>query len=298
MSQISNDPIIQLLKKVVKDGEIAFIDFIVNNQEKIKELDNKKNSNPLYSFGAKYYSNDIKNNNKSIIHDIKKNTLFHFFRINSWKELVDVILLNNKMRQMLNPIEYPNFDLFKIVVQSFKNIYNDQTSQTMLHFLSAVPNNYLIYILSQWIKNSKTPYFHYYNILPSEHAELFKNLIEEDSKDYVKTLEKIKFSNLTCDESWSITSYPVYYNKSKIYTLFTSYDGMGWYKVLSISLLEKNKNHPFVFCLDGGSSGIDRKNNYDFFQNNQPSRNKMLKYDEMIDHIKNNTTHKVIFQLD
>jgi hypothetical protein len=298
MTQPTNDSIIKLIKKVMKDGEISFIDFIINNQDKIKELDNQRLNKPLHSYGPRYYNNEIKNSNKSIIHDVKKNTLFHFFNINSWSELVDVVILNNKMRQIFKPCEYPSFDIFKIIVQSFKNIYNENVSQTMLHFLTSAPDNYLIYILAQWIKESKVPYFHYYNILSGKEAKLFENLMNEDSEDYIKSLEDIQFSKLECNESWAITHYPIYYNKSKIYTLFSSYDGMGWYKVLSISFLEKNKNHPFVFCLDGGSSGIDRQNNYDYFQNNQPSRNKMLTYDEMIEHIKNNSADNVIFKLE
>jgi hypothetical protein len=296
----NHNNLINLLKNVMSEGEINFIDFILNNTEQIKKLDNisfkHRNKNTNYS-NSYYY--EQKTNPKNVIAELKKNTLFHFFRINSWSELINVVTLNNNMRGLINSGEIPSYTIFKIVVNSFKKIFGEYVCCNMLHFLTATSDNYLIYILTQWLKQTKTSHIGYYAILPEDKVELFKNLNDDDiPNSYIKAIESIKFSKINNDETWNITSHPIYYENSKLYVICTSYDGMGWYKTLSISMKKRNKNCPFVFCLDGGSSGIDRKNNLDFFQNNQPPRNKLLSFTDMEQHIKNNTFGSVIFQLE
>jgi len=255
--------IIKLLKNIMDDNELYFIEFILNNKEQIKALDNYHNSKP--SNTKNYYNYDFKKTQKTIIDDLKNDTLFHFFKINSWSELVDIIELNHNMRTLINSGEKPSYIIFKIVVNSFKKIFNEYVSCAMLHFLTSTSDNYLIYILCQWLKQSKTHYLHYYHILPDEKIKLFKQLIDESSDDYMEAIKSINFSTLQNTDSWIITSHPIYYDNSKMYVISTSYDGMGWYKTLAISLNNRNNNNPFVFCMDGGSSGIDRKNNLDFF---------------------------------
>jgi hypothetical protein len=294
---------INLLKNIMKEGEIHFIDFIINNTEKIKKLDshhktNNSSSSSNYNSNSNYYDSEQKKNPKNIIAELKKDTLFYFFRINSWTELVNVMTLNHKMRTLINSGEIPSYTIFKIIVNSFKKIFGEYVSCNMLHFLTATSDNYLIYILNQWLKQTKTSHLCYYNILPTDKVELFKNLNDDDiPNSYSKAIECIKFSTIDGNETWNITSHPIYYENSKLYVICTSYDGMGWYHTLAISMKKRNKNSPFVFCLDGGSSGIDRKNNIDFFQNNQPLKRNLLSFDEMRYHIKNSTFKSVIFQL-
>ena len=318
----SIDNLINLLKNVMSTGELNFIEFILNNTEQIKLLDNinnlHKHKQTNKEYNMLYYDSEQKKNPKNIINEIKKDTLLHFFRINSWSELINVVKMNNDMRKLINSGETPSYNIFKIVVNSFKKIFGEYLSCNMLHFLTATSDNYLIYILDQWLKQTKSSHLVYYNILPEDKVELFRNLNNDDEQDsYIKAIESINFSSVNNNDSnsndnnenpdnnsgrnnefWNITSHPIYYEKSKLYVICTSYDGMGWYNTLAISMKKRNKNSPFVFCLDGGSSGIDRKNNQEFFQNNDPPKNKLLSFDEMTHHIQNNSFGSVSFRLE
>ena len=75
------------------------------------------------------------------------------------------------------------------------------------------------------------------------------------------------------------------------------YQDMGWYNVLSVSLIEENKDRPFFFRLDGGSSGIEQEQNSKFFKTIQPNNKIMFTLEEALDIMKNNKIDKVLHKL-
>ena len=117
-------------------GDLKFISFIEENSANIKALDNISN----HSSESKY-----------LINDIKKKTIFDYFYTDTWTELVKNVQLNLYLRKQLkiNFDNIPSKKLIKLIIYSFKNIFETDMSEIILQFLSTTSNNYLLYCISR-----------------------------------------------------------------------------------------------------------------------------------------------------
>ena len=281
MEQYFNSFTIYFIKKLNEYsslGDLKFISFIEENSVNIKALDNISN----HSSESKY-----------LINDIKKKTIFDYFYIDNWHELVVNIQLNSYIRKQFksNFIDIPSKKLMKLIIYSFKNIFETDMSEIILQFLSTTSNNYLLYCISKWLEQEKiNPDFilHYLN---EEERLLLKSFYNKENniEMYLMNYNKVKFLLFLKNENFMISNEPTYYKGSKIYSLASLYDGMGYYITLSVSLSEDNKSKPFFFRLDGGSNGYDRELNEKYFKHFIPPKNKMLGLSEIFQIIQNNT---------
>ena len=127
-------------------GDLKFISFIEENSINIKAFDDMSNCN--YSSETKYLY---------LIDDIKKKTIFDYFHNNTWTELVENVQLNFYIRKQFknNFTNIPSKKLIKLVMYSFKNIFETNISKIILQFLSTTSNNYLLYCISKWLEQEK-----------------------------------------------------------------------------------------------------------------------------------------------
>ena len=107
--------------------DLKFISFIEENSINIKALDDISN----YSSETKYLY---------LIDDIKKKTIFDYFHNNTWTELVENVQLNFYIRKQFKNnftnIYIPSKKLMKLIIYSFKNIFETDMSEIILQFLS------------------------------------------------------------------------------------------------------------------------------------------------------------------
>ena len=267
-------------------GDLKFISFIEENSINIKAFDDMSNCN--YSSETKYLY---------LIDDIKKKTIFDYFHNNTWTELVENVQLNFYIRKQFknNFTNIPSKKLIKLVMYSFKNIFETNISKIILQFLSTTSNNYLLYCISKWLEQEKINPDFILHYLDEEEQSLLKSFYnkENDIEMYLMNYNKVKFplflKNETKNENFMISNEPIYYKGSKIYSLASLYDGIGSYVILSVSLSEDNQLKPFFFRLDGGSNGYDRELNENYFKHFIPPKNKMLSLSEVFQIIQNNT---------
>ena len=273
--------IISQLKESSFKSHIEFTDFIITNALIIKNMD-------TYLF--KDYS---------VINHINQNTLYSVFKINNWYELAENAILNNKISNLLYTDDkdksYSSKRLMEIFIKIFEHSFRYKLPNIILQFLSNTSDNYLLFTISQWIQE--------YNIniddidiefTTNEKLMIF-NLQNNEDIDYIKYHNMIVFPKLLNTPNWTISHFPQYYKESKMYSLGFCYDGMGWYNVLTVSLLPENNEKPFFFRLEGGSNGYDREINLNFFKKNQPPKDKMFNLDEIIKLITQNKFEQYIF---
>jgi hypothetical protein len=271
--------IISQLKESSMKSHIEYTDFIITNALIIKDMD-------TYLF--KDYS---------VINHINQNTLYSVFKIKNWSELVENAILNDKISKLLYvDIKYKSYSsrrLLELFIKVFENSFRYKLSNIILQFLSNTSDNYLLFTISQWIQE--------YNIMidtiefTTNDKLMIYNLQNSENIDYIKYHNMIVFPKLCNTMNWAISHFPQYYKETKMYSLGFCYDGMGWYNVLTVSLLPENIEKPFFFRLEGGSNGYDRENNLQFFKKNQPPKHKMFNLDELIKIINENKFEQHIF---
>lgn len=271
---------IKKLNEYASLDDLKFISFIDENSINIKALDDISN----YSSENKYLY---------LIDDIKKKTIFDYFHNNTWTELVENVQLNFYIRKQFknNFTNIPSKKLMKLIIYSFKNIFETNISEIILQFLSTTSNNYLLYCISKWLEQEKINPDFILSYLDEDEAILLNSFYnkENDIEIYLMNYNKVKFPLFLKNENFMISNEPTYYKGSKIYSLASLYDGMGYYITLSVSLSKDNKSKPFFFRLDGGSNGYDREFNENYFKHFIPPKNKMLSLLEVFQIIQNNT---------
>ena len=159
-------------------GDFNFISFIEENSVNIKALDNISN-----------HSNET----KYLINDIKKKTIFDYFHTNNWHELVLNIQLNSYIRKQFrsNFIDIPSKKLLKLIIYSFKNIFETNISEIILQFLSTTSNNYLLYCISKWLEQEKINPDFILHYLDEEEQYYIDNCSDHRATQYTKQ-HKIK----------------------------------------------------------------------------------------------------------
>ncbi len=279
--------------KIVKNLKQAslehytFISYVIFNAEIIKKFDG-----------------NTKSNHETYIDIIKAPTLFNIFPIKNWNELVNVVSDNILIRDTFNLTDIPTSRMIDIICKAFNLTFNykEFLPTSLLQFISIANQDYLLFIFSRWIVDSnKTQILKNLNL---EHEELNKidtiikiitdvNYSNDIHSSLIKNnIQLISFKNYP---NWIINPYSQFILESNIYSFAISYHGLGWYIVLSISLLPKNKDKPYFLRLDGGSSEIDRESNLEFFKYNQPPKDKMFNFQDIIKIIENNTIDRHLF---
>lgn len=248
-----------------------YIHYIINNKEDIKDIKST-------------FNNDIVNNN-----------VLSVFNITSYSELVTTVVYNHLIRTHLNVNYYPSYKIFENTVKAFEKIFNVKLHPILLHFLSNTSDNYLLFCVSQWSKQKNINLQELFQENETNIINIFSNNQEIDL--YLTYFNEISFPEFNCNQNWTICHFPYYYEKSKIFSLGFMYQDMGWYNVLSVSLIEKNKDRPLFFRLDGGSSGIEQEQNSKFFKTIQPNNKIMFTLEEALDIMKNNKIDKVLHKL-
>jgi hypothetical protein len=272
--------LLKMLKHASLEGHLHFISFIINNSEKIKFLDNFK----IYDYSMK---------------SILNKTLLQVFNIKNWTSLVETAIINDNIYNLFiknEKQEVPSYEIMIATYDIFSIVYNEPLQDTILHVLSSTSDNYMLYCMTQWLKESKKDKMDLKISLNQTNLKMFNDLMNSEKNDnQYQLFAQINFQKFKNNENWSITNYPIYYKEMKTYAIGICYDGMGWYNVLSISLLPKNTEKQFFFSLDGGSSGIDHEMNDKFFRTKQPPFNKMFNLEKIIEHLTKNTFKHYLF---
>lgn len=287
MNTIEIIKIVKGLKQASTD-HFTFVSNVIFNAETIKKFD----------------GNNSNTNHETYIDIIKTPTLFNAFPIKKWNELINTVSDNILIRDTFNHNDLPTARMIDIISKAFKLIFNYKESlpTSLLQFISIANQDYLLFIISRWIVDSdKTNILGLLNLEQEEinkintiiHIITDINSSNDIHSELVKNnIQLISFKNYS---NWIINPYSQFIEESNIYSLAISYHGMGWYIVLSISLLPKHKDKPYFLRLDGGSSEIDRESNLSFFKKNQPSKHLMFNFQEIIKIIENNTVDRYLF---
>ena len=248
-----------------------YISYIINNKEQIKDIDTP-------------FDNKIINN-----------TILSLFNITSYDELVSTVIYNNLIRTSISVNYYPSYKILNNTIKTFENIFNVKLHTILLHLLSNTSDNYLLFCVSQWSKQKNINLDEFFEKNDIETIKILSN--NESINLYLTYFNAISFPEFNCNQKWSLCHFPYYYEKSKIFSLGFMYQDMGWYYVLSVSLLDENKEKPFFFRLDGGSSGNDQEANSKFFKTHQPDKKIMFTFEETLDIMENNKIDKVLHKL-
>ena len=283
---------VKALKKASND-HYSFVSNIIINSEMIKKFDLP----------------GTKSNPETYINIIKTPTVFDKFSLTTWNQLVNTISDNIVIRDYFNFTDIPTSRMMNIVCSTFKLAFNYNSESfpiSLLQIISISNQDYLLFIISRWItdKNKNT----ILDTLELDTNELNKintiiNIIDDNNRNNnndihtelkKQNIQLITFKN---NSNWIINTFSQFIEETNIYSFAISYHGMGWYIVLSISLLPKNKDKPYFFRLDGGSSEIDREQNHTFFKNNQPNKKLMFNFQEIIKIIDNNNVEQYLFSL-
>ena len=283
--------IISSLKHQTLCGHQNFIDFIIKNYQNIKDLDN-------------YYQSDFYLK-KTIIHELKRNTLLNAFRIQSWEDLVNQACINRYVYEIFERNEShqdPSPVVLLDACRLFKYLYDDYINPLVIHFLSATSDYYILYCMASWISYNKDKNINDHSFyLQKSDMEILLSLMNKNEKEttrYLENLSKVQFLKFKINNKWNLSEYPIYYKETKNYTLCTSYDGMGWYNVLAITSLQENTDYPFFFTLDGGSNHFDRIANEKFLRSKTPPKNQLFKLEKILQLLSDNSFTKYLFTND
>ena len=280
--------IISSLKYQTLNGHQNFIDYIIQNYQTIKDLDN-------------YHKLDFYSK-KTIIHELKHNTLLNSIRIKTWSDLMKEACINKYIYDIFE--HDANKILPKPIVlldacRLFKYLYDDYINPLVIHFLSATSDYYILYCMANWISYNPTKSINDYSFyLEKSDMQILTTLMNKDhsNQTYLDVLNNVQFLKFKINNKWSLCEHPIYYKETKMYTLGTMYDGMGWYNVLGISSHPDHKETPFFFLLDGGSNPFDRNDNEKFFRSNQPSKNQFFKLETSLQLIADGSFVQFLFK--
>jgi len=284
--------IISSLKHQTLIGHQNFIDLIIKKYQNIKDLDN-------------YYQSDFYLK-KTIIHELKRNTLLNAFRIQSWEDLIIQACINRYVYDLFERTELlhsssssPTPVVLLDACRLFKYLYDDYINPLVIHFLSATSDYYILYCMANWISYNpdKTITDYSFNMQKSD-MQILMQLINKDhnTSTYLEILNKVQFLKLKNNNKWVLNEHPIYYKETKIYTMLTTYDGMGWYHIFAISSSPDHKETPFFFALDGGSNHFDRIANEKFFRSNRPSKSQLFKLEKSIELISDGSFSQYLFK--
>jgi hypothetical protein len=256
--------LLKMLKHASVKEHLNFVSFIINNSEKIKFLDNFK----IYDYSL-----------KSIINK----TLLQAFEIKNWTSLVDTAIMNDTIYNIFLKKDetLPSHEVLIATCEVFSLVYNESLNNTILHFLSTTNDNYLLYCMTEWIKTTNNHMMDLAININQTNLKIFNKFMQ--SNENLRIEQTFKYN-----DRWNLMI-PVYYKETKTIAIGICYDGMGWYNTLSISFLPQNKNKPYFFTMNGGSSAIDYEFNDKFFRTKQPPYNKLFNINTVLEHINNNT---------
>mgnify|MGYP001021089761 CR=1 FL=1 len=139
MVHISSLALLKMLKHASLEGHLHFISFIINNSEKIKFLDNFK----IYDYSMK---------------SILNKTLLQVFNIKNWTSLVETAIINDNIYNLFiknEKQEVPSYEIMIATYDIFSIVYNEPLQDMILHVLSSTSDNYMLYCMTQWLKESK-----------------------------------------------------------------------------------------------------------------------------------------------
>ena len=274
---------ISLIKKLNECSSLGYIKYICyvdENRFDILSLDELENNI---------------DENKYFINVVKKKTIFHHFHCNTWRDLVNNVHLNFHIRKQLKTHNIPSNKMMKLIVHFFKYIFENDISETLLHVLSTTSNNYLLYCLSKWFQQTGKPNTPLLAFLNYDQYVMFNSFCDKEKiENYIYNYNQIEFPSFIKNESLILSNEPTYYKESKIYSLASTYHGMGYYITLSISVSYGNVEKPFFFRLDGGSNGYEREENEKFFKHFVPPKDKMLNLPQVLEIIENNTFEQLM----
>jgi hypothetical protein len=265
---------IHILLKVLKHASLKdhlhFVSFIINNSEKLKFLDNFT----IYDYSLK---------------SILNKTLLQVFEIKNWTSLVETAIMNDKIYNIFIKKDeiIPSHEVLIATCEVFTLVYHEPLNNTILHFLSTTNDNYLLYCMTEWLKLTNNHMMDLAININQTNLEIFNKFMQPN--EHLLIEQTFKHNSM-----WRITS-PIYYKETKTIAIGICYDGMGWYNTLSISFLPQNKNKPYFFTMNGGSSMIDYEFNDKFFRTKQPPNNKLFDINMVLEHITNNTFKDHLF---
>ncbi len=278
--------IIQQLKNSSMESYESFVDKVIDEQKNIKEI-----SEIL-----------TRTDSKHLIDMIKSQTIFASFYINSWCDFINKVKLNKMVRQSINSSLIPSNRKLHLLIETFHYCFKIQLTSSVLHFFTVVSDQYIMFLISQLIKQSnKSVYTISRKINFNENETKLINILNKKPKTIKETetfdleFEKIDFPSFKNAKGWKVTVNPYYYKDSKLFSIVEIYDGMGYYIILSASLSIENKYKPYFFRLEGGSDYTEVERNKKFYQTHKPPHHKMYNLNQVIDFIENNTYHNKIF---
>jgi hypothetical protein len=278
--------IIQQLKDASLESYDSFIEKIINEQENIKHI-----SNVL-----------TRNDSKHMINMIKSQTIFASFYINSWNDFINKVNLNKMVRDSINSSVMPSNKKLDLLVDTFDYCFNISLPSSVLHFLSTSTDNYIIFLLSKFIKQSNKSLYSISRKLHFSNEETrIVNVLNKklktvtDNQNFNIEYDKIIFAPFKNAEGWKLTQNTYFYKDTKIFSIAECYDGMGYYIILSASLHQVNKYKPYFFRLEGGSDYTEVDNNKCFYETNNPPNHKMFTLKQALDFIENNNYRNKIF---
>ena len=279
--------IIQQLKESSFLSHDSFVEKVINEQETINKLS----------------EHITRNDSKYMINMIKSQTVFASFYINSWNDFVNKVKLNKIVRDSINSSVMPSNSKLSMLVDTFNYCFKTTIPSSVLHFVTTGTDNYIMFLISQFIKQSNKSLYPISRKLKfSEDETRIINILNKKNKTSIKDNEnfdseydKIVFSPFKTTEEWKLTRNPYFYKDTQIISIADFYDGMGYYIILSASLAPQNKYKPYFFRIEGGSDYTEVERNKQFYETHQPPKHKLYNLKQVLEFIENNTFKYKIF---
>ncbi len=278
--------IIQQIKDSSMESYDSFVEKIINEQENIK----------------KFSDNLTRYDSQQLINLIKSQTIFASFYINSWNDFVNKVKLNKMVRNTINSSLMPSNRKLNLLIETFNYCFKTSLTSSVLHFFTTSTDHYIMFLVSQFIKQSKKSLYSISRKLHFHENEtrivniLNKNMKTlDDNQNFDIEYEKIIFPSFKNSEGWHLTKNPYFYKDTNIISIAEMYDGMGYFITLSASLSPENKYNPYLFKLEGGSDYTEVERNKKFYETHKPPQHKMYNLKQVIDFIENNTYRNKIF---
>ncbi len=127
--------------KQSSNDHFSFVSNIIINSEMIKKFD----------------SSGSKSNPETHINIIKNPTVFDKFSIMTWTQLVNTVSDNIIIRDYFNFTDVPTNRMINIICNTFKLAFNykfEFLSTSLLQFISIANQDYLLFLISRWIKDT------------------------------------------------------------------------------------------------------------------------------------------------
>lgn len=278
--------IIQQLKDSSLESYEYFVDKLIDEQENIKEI-----SEIL-----------TRTDSKHLINMIKSHTIFEPFYTNSWCDFINKVKLNKMVRENINSSLMPSNRKLNLLIETFNYCFKIPLTSSVLHFFTIVSDQYIMFLISQLIKQSnKSIYAIGRKLNFNENETQLINILNKNSKTIKDTetfdseYQKISFPSFKNAKGWKLTVNPYYYKDSKVFSIAEIYDGMGYYIILSASLSLEDKYKPYFFRLDGGSDYTEVERNKKFYETHKPPQHKMYNLASVLNFIENDIYKNKIF---